>query len=318
MKALRPPEIVEALDHHIVGQASAKRAIAVAIRNRWRSQQAMIPESREFTVYRYLVAGPRGVGKSQTIQQAALAVDAPFVRVSALQLAATGTGSLAAEAVAEALVEAALGERPIEDVDLARKQAEQEGIILIDGLDRWVSTTEDQDDERLETAQRSLYRLAGATHLETRYGRFSTHDIMMFATGNLTTGRQADLPLDLQILFPKRIDLQGLSDCDLLHILSNPESSPVNDYVALLETEGLHLQFTTGALEAIAAEASELNRKIDDIGARRLAEVIETVLDELLYDDASAPRPAVVIDKQYVQARMVVEREDEDLDDFIL
>jgi ATP-dependent HslUV protease ATP-binding subunit HslU len=137
-------------------------------------------------------------------------------------------------------------------------------------------------------------------------------------TGDLTAFRPANLPVDLQTLFPRRIELEGLTRDDLLQILNNRTEAPVLDYVELLRTEGLLVSFTDDGLEAIADEAGELNHRIEDVGARRLAEVIEVVLDDLLYEDADGSRPDVTIDAAYVADRMAADKDDEDLEDFIL
>ena len=112
--------------------------------------------------------------------------------------------------------------------------------------------------------------------------------------------------------------MDGVTDDDLLYILSHAASSPINHYIALLATEGLTLRFSPDGLEAIAAEAAEQNRKTDDIGAHRLRVVIEQVLDDVLFEAADPALADVTIDAEYVSARTTVDGDDEDLTDFIL
>jgi ATP-dependent HslUV protease ATP-binding subunit HslU len=318
MSPLRPTEIVALLDRHITGQQQAKRAIAVALRNRWRAQQAGVIDHDGFASYRYLVTGPKGVGKTRTVQRAAAAIDAPFTRTSTLQLAAAGTAARAIELTFEALIESARLHSETERRDEALLSAQLSGVVLVDGLDRWIQSGDESPDDPLEIARQALYGLAAAPSIATRYGSLRTQDIMVFVSGDLTAVRPVNLPFELQSLFPRRIELESLTQDDLLQILKNRTEPPLHDYIALLRTEGLQLHFTDDGLEAIAAEAGDLNHRIEDIGARRLAEVIEIVLDDLLFEDAEPSKPDVTIDAAYVTQRMAADKDDEDLDDFIL
>lgn len=318
MLSLRPPEIVRELDRFVAGQAQAKRAIAIAIRNRWRHQQAGDIHSADLTTFRYLVCGPRGCGRTHTIEHAAIAVAAPLVKVNFLELAAIGDPQRAIGQVVGDLVDAAFEMDSCGDLERAINEAEESGIILIDSVDRWQLQGEDAGGDLLETAQQALIGLAAGTSTETRHGRIRMPHILMFATGNALGSRAGDTPPDLQMLFPKRIELEQLDENDLLHILEHPERSPIRDYVALLKTEGLDVEFTRDGIEAIATEAVEQNRRIDDIGARRLSAIIEMVLDDLLYCDGDVQDQTVTIDAAYVAERTGGEREDEDLEDFIL
>lgn len=318
MIPLRPTEIVALLDRHIPSQQQAKRAIAVAIRNRWRSRQAGVFDLDGLASYRFLVSGPKGAGKTRIVCQAAAAIEGPFARTSVIQLAAAGTPAQAVQLTFEALIECARRQSETDDIDAAIGEAQTSGIIMVDGLDRWLLSSDELPDDPLEDARRALYSLAASPFIDTRYGSLRTQDIMVFVTGDLTATRAANLPSDLQTLFPRRIELESLTQHDLLQILHNRTESPVHDYVALLRTEGLQLSFTDDGLEAIASEAGELNHRIEDIGARRLAEVIEIVLDDLLYEDADGSRPDVTIDAAYVAQRMAADKDEEDLDDFIL
>lgn len=318
MLALRPPEIVRELDRYVAGQQRAKRALAIAIRNRWRHQQAGDIHASELMTYRYLVCGPRGCGRTHTIERAAQAVAAPFVRVHVLELAAAGDAQRAIAQVLGELVDAAREQGSADSLESAIHEAECAGMILIDGIDRWPQQGDDLPGDPPEAVQQALIGLAAGTSGETRHGIVRTRQIMMFATGSVLGSRPTDTPPDLQILFPKRIDLEQLDENDLLHILEHPERSPVKDYVALLKAEGVDVVFTRDGIEEIAIEAIDRNRHTEDIGARRLATVIEDVVEELLYCAPDVPGQSVTIDAAYVAERASGDRDDEDLEDFIL
>ena len=318
MKSLRPPEIVQLLDEHIVGQQRAKRALAVAIRNRWRDQQIDTGFRDDRIPYRYILTGPRGAGKTTLVRRAALVLEAPFASVSVSQLASAGSADRAIELACEALVQSARCISETTDLDAAILDVESSGILLIDGFDRWLHGTDDTLDEPLQIAQLALYGLAAAPRLDVAFGQVHARNIMVFVTGDLTAARHADVPDDLQHLFPRRLELDALTHADLLDILVNPNMSPLNDFAALLHADGLQIVFSRDGIEAIAGAASDLNTRIEDIGARRLIEVVEFVLDDLLYDGTSAAASSVTIDEAYVASRLSAERDDEDLDDFIL
>lgn len=318
MKPLTPPQIVQALDETVIGQTEAKQAVAVAIRNRWRSQQAGVPVPEDLPLYRYLVTGPRGAGKSMLIRQAAEVIGAPFTRVSAAQLAAHRSSEAAASAVVEALVESA--KHTGEDTCAAIEAVRRAGIILIDDLQHWFhpGTDEDEDTGRPEAIARAVYRLAALPEHTTRYGQISLDEVLIFATGPLMAGKLADLSPDLQSLFPRRVDLEGLTEEDLLSILSSRAASPMHYYTALLAADGVCVTCSQDGMEAIASEAADQNRRGDDIGAHRLAQVIETVLDDVFYSGVESSGTHVTIDAAYVNQRLAVEADDEDLEDFIL
>lgn len=317
MKPLTPRELVKELDCSIVGQEPAKRGLAIAIRNRWRSQQSQLCAGEDIATFRYLITGPRGAGKSALVRRAAQASDAPFAHISALRLAGPGAQEKAAGTMLESLVECvqprfATQEQAVANVSLS-------AIILIDGIDRLfpAGLSDESRDDRLEAAQQTFYRLLSTPGFHTRHGEIPTANLLIFAAGHTPASRLGDQWPDLHASFPRRIELDNLTDDDLLHILSNGTSSPIQHYIALMASEGLTLHFTPPGLEAIASEAGEQNRKTEDVGARRLSIVIEEVLDELLFDPAGAPQTDVTIDAGYVAARITVDGDD-DLADFIL
>lgn len=309
MKPLTAPEIVKELDRHIASQEQAKRTLAVALRNRWRRQRAEACLPDDPFVHHFLIAGPRGAGKSEIVRRAAQAIDAPFLQLHALQL----TDETSVDAPIRAIIDTLLDGTSHDD---PRAEVERAGVILIEGIDHW--PVDDDDEDGYGRFRQAVLRFATTPVLETRRGHISTRDLMMFATGSVVTGRSTDIPPDLQYAFPGRIELDPLCEGDLLRILTNPETSPATSYAALLATEGLQVTFSPAALGVIASKCAELNRGVEDIGARRLTDVIEMVLDDLLFDPASALTTHLVIDESYVSSRLDGGPEDDDLDDFIL
>lgn len=317
MESLRSREIVEQLDRVVVGQPDAKRAIATAIRARWRAGQSGVDTPPEQGTWRYLITGTRGTGKTTLVQQAARITGAPFVRVSLLQLAA-GDPSRAGKRTLESLVRSAKELHPEVDDRQAVRIAEQEGMILIDGIERWVRGGDDDGPEPLLAAQRAIYDLAAGDKCKTRFGWMNTGSILQFATGNWSSGRGGDVAPEVQMLFPNQIQLDQLEREDLAEILAGKESSLLAQYIATARTEGIILEFTRDAIDAIVDEAVNRNRHQEDIGARRLQEVLEDLLDDLLFEGPGNDSIHQTIDAAFVAERATLEREDEDLDDFIL
>jgi ATP-dependent protease HslVU (ClpYQ) ATPase subunit len=318
MLDLTPTDIVQYLDRHVVGQQRAKRAIAISIRNRWRRQAAGPIRLDELATCRYLIGGPRGCGRSRMVEAAAKAVEAPFVRTSLLELAAAGNPQRASERVLESLVESARHQPGELTVDDAIREVEHAGIVLFDDIERWTPAADDAASDTLESAQQAMLSLAAGAFVDTSLGRIHTRDILMFATGSIVAARASDIPLDIQMLFPRRIDLDGLHLADLLALMSDESMSPLTAYLQLLHADGIAVEITRDAIEEIVAQAVDLNRRIEDIGARRLVPLIETVLDDYLFGDTTAlPQPAV-IDARYVVSRLSEDGDEEDLEDFIL
>ncbi len=317
METLRSRELVERLDRVVAGQPHAKRAIATAIRARWRQQESGLPGQSEPGAWRYLVTGPRGSGKTTLVHQAANIVGAPFTRISLLQLA-TGDPSKASRRTLEALVKSARELHPDLDDRRAARIAEREGIILINGIERWVRANDDDGPEPILAAQRAIYDLSAGEQCKTRFGMLDTSNILLFATGNWPSGRGSDIAPEVMMLFPHQIGLDQLEPADLKEILAGSETALLARYIAMAHTEGIDLRFTRDGIDAIVDEAINRNRHQDDIGARRLSEVLEDLLDDLMFDGPGDEQSCQVIDAAYVDERATFERDEEDLDDFIL
>lgn len=317
MTTLRSREVVEQLDRVVAGQRHAKRAIATAIRARWRQQVSGFCSQSEPGAWRYLVTGPRGSGKTTLIQQAANTVNAPFVRVSLLHLA-TGDPARACKRTLEALVKSACELHPELDDRRAADVAAREGIILVDGIERWVRASDDDGPEPLLAAQRAIYDLAAGERCKTRFGVLETGNILVFATGNWSTGRGSDIAPEVSMLFPHQVCLDQLEPDDMRQILAGSKTAMLPRYIALARTEGIELEFTQDGIDAMVDEAINRNRHQEDIGARRLPEVLEDLLDDLMFDSPGDQTIQQVIDAAFVTERATFERDEEDLDDFIL
>ncbi len=444
MSAMTPQEIVSELDRHIVGQANAKRAVAIALRNRWRRQQVVEPMRGEITPKNILMIGPTGVGKTEIARRLARLADAPFIKVEATKFTEVGYvgkdvdsiirdlvdmavkqerglqmkrqraraedaaedrvldilvaparpsgadlgGAAPADNTARQVMRKRLREGLLDDKEIeidvneskpaleimgpagmeemaeqlkgmfanigsikrkARKfkvadamkhlvdeeaakllneddikqaalnNAEQNGIVFIDEIDKVTSRSETSGaDVSRQGVQRDLLPLVEGTTVNTKYGMVKTDHILFIASGAFHLSKPSDLIPELQGRFPIRVELGSLSVDDFEAILTQTHASLVKQYQALLATEGVTLEFTADAIRRLAQIAFDVNERTENIGARRLATVMERLLDEVSFDAPNRGGQTVLLDAGIVNAKLAELAKNEDLSCYIL
>jgi ATP-dependent HslUV protease ATP-binding subunit HslU len=440
--SMRPQEIVHELDKYIVGQGRAKRAVAIALRNRWRRLQVAEPLRQEITPKNILMIGPTGVGKTEIARRLARLADAPFIKVEATKFTEVGYVGRDVDTIVRDLVEISVkqtreqamkrvraraqdaaeerildvllptargvgfqersaeesatrqkfrkrlreGELDDKEIDVevaaasaqmeilappgmeeltsqiqgmlsnlgggrrrlrrmkireaaeilseeeaarlvnddelksrALSNAEQNGIVFLDEIDKITSRSEVQGaDVSRQGVQRDLLPLVEGTTVSTRYGMVKTDHILFIASGAFHLAKPSDLIPELQGRFPIRVELDSLSVDDFERILTATDASQVKQYQALLETEGVKLDFKPEAIRRLAQIAYQVNEKTENIGARRLYTVLEKLLEEISFDAGGRGPGAVTIDAAYVDARLADLARDEDLARYVL
>ena len=440
---MTPQEIVHALDKHIVGQHAAKRAVAIALRNRWRRQQVDEKMRSEITPKNILMIGPTGVGKTEIARRLAKLADAPFIKVEATKFTEVGyvgkdvdaivrdladiavkrereaamlrqrarAEDSAEERVLDALVpapragfgldtapsgdntarqvmrkrlrEGALNDKEIE-IEVAEPRAgleimtppgmeemaeqmknlfsqigggrrkarkvrigeamklladeeaaklvnddevkaralantENNGIVFIDEIDKIATRSEMAGaDVSRQGVQRDLLPLVEGTTITTKYGMVKTDHILFIASGAFHLSKPSDLIPELQGRFPIRVELAPLSVDDFEAILTSTHASLLKQYQALLATEGVTLQFEPSAIRRLAQIAHDVNERTENIGARRLATVMERLLDEVSFDAPNRSGQTIRIDEALVGERLGDLARNEDLSRYIL
>lgn len=436
MTGFSPREIVSELDRHIVGQQDAKRAVAIALRNRWRRQQVPDPLRDEILPKNILMIGPTGVGKTEIARRLARLAQAPFLKVEAtkftevgyvgrdvdsiirdlletaiqdsratLRRQVTAKAELAAEdRVLDALVgdsasqetrqkfrkmlrEGSLNDREIEfqvrdsggatmpsidipgmpgaqmgmlnlndlfgkafggatktrkmkvadsyevllreeadkllDEEQVIKQAisavENNGIVFLDEIDKICARAEARSaDVSREGVQRDLLPLIEGTTVSTKHGPVKTDHILFIASGAFHTAKPSDLLPELQGRLPIRVELQPLSADDFRRILTEPEASLIKQYIALLATEDVTLTFADDAISALAELAAEVNRTVENIGARRLHTLLEKLLEDISFSAPDRSGDVLTLTGADVQERIAPLAKKSDLSKFIL
>jgi ATP-dependent HslUV protease ATP-binding subunit HslU len=433
--AFTPREIVSELDRFIVGQADAKRAVAIALRNRWRRQQLPIELREEVLPKNILMIGPTGVGKTEISRRLAKLAQAPFIKVEATKFTEVGYVGRDVEQIVRDLLEVGIAQvrerkrRDVEaqaearaedrlldalvgatasagtrdtfrrklraselddkDVELEMRDqggapafeipgmpnaqismvnlgdifgkafggrakmrrmtvseahapliaeeadklldndaivreaiatVENDGIVFLDEIDKICARSEMRGggDVSREGVQRDLLPLIEGTTVATKYGQVKTDHILFIASGAFHTAKPSDLLPELQGRLPIRVELKALTREDFRRILTEPEASLIKQYVALLATEGVALDFTDDGITAIADVAAQVNASVENIGARRLQTIMERVLDEVSFSATDRPGEKIVVDGAYVHARVDSLAKDQDLSRFIL
>ena len=436
MTNFSPREIVSELDRHIVGQNEAKRAVAVALRNRWRRQQLPDELRDEVLPKNILMIGPTGVGKTEIARRLARLDKAPFLKVEATKFTEVGYVGRDVEQIVRDLVETAIhmvrdthrkevhakaelqaeervldalvgegaseatrdsfrqklrsgelddkevelevadsgsmglptfdipgapgaqmgminlndmlgkafggrtkprrmtvaesyevlveeeGDKLVDEDKIVREAidiVEQNGIVFLDELDKICARTERYGaDVSREGVQRDLLPLIEGTTVSTKHGPVKTDYVLFIASGAFHVAKPSDLLPELQGRLPIRVELKALSEEDFGRILREPENSLVKQYVALMGTEGVDLEFTEDAIDELARLAAEVNAHVENIGARRLHTVLEKLLDEISFTATDRKGETVAIDSEYVRAQVSDLAKDADLSKFIL
>ena len=443
---MTPREVVSELDRYIVGQRDAKRAVAIALRNRWRRQ--LVPEDlrEEIVPKNIIMIGPTGVGKTEISRRLAKLAQAPFIKVEASKFTEVGyvgrdvesiirdltdlavnmvkeeekqkvemkAREIAEERILDLLLPPLPASKPEADdsetdrahgtreklkkmlrdgklndrfVDIEMTQAvmpmievltpqgmegmefnlkemfsnllpkrtkkktvkipealeiltqeeaaklidmdkvtaeavhrvEHSGIVFIDEIDKIAGreSTHGPDVSR-EGVQRDLLPIVEGSTVNTKYGMVRTDHILFVASGAFHTAKPSDLIPEFQGRFPIRVELSPLGQEDFIRILTEPKNALIKQYMALLETEWVHLSFSEDAIVEISKIAAQVNERTENIGARRLQTVMERLLDEISYTAPEMPGKEIAINAEYVRERLSPILKDEDLSRYIL
>ncbi|MGB0571081.1 MAG: ATP-dependent protease ATPase subunit HslU [Alphaproteobacteria bacterium] len=436
MTNFSPREIVSELDRFIIGQNDAKRAVAIALRNRWRRQQLTGEMREEVLPKNILMIGPTGVGKTEISRRLARLANAPFIKIEATKFTEVGYVGRDVESIIRDLVEQAIlmtretkrkevvaqaelnaearvldalvgenasestrtsfrdklrsgklddkeieidvadtgaGDLPtmdipgmpggqmgminlndmlgkafgqqtkprrmtvaesydvligdeadklLDDEKLVRealKSVEDNGIVFLDEIDKITARSDRQGaDVSREGVQRDLLPLIEGTTVVTKHGAVKTDHILFIASGAFHLAKPSDLLPELQGRLPIRVELRALTQEDFGRILREPENSLIRQYVALMGTEGVTLNFTETAIDTLAEMSAQINHTVENIGARRLHTVLERLLDEISFSAPDRDGEEISIDEAMVRERLEELTKNADLSKFIL
>lgn len=436
MTSLTPREITSELDRFIVGQDDAKRAVAIALRNRWRRQQLPKELREEVLPKNILMVGPTGVGKTEIARRLAKLAQAPFIKVEATKFTEIGYVGRDVEQIIRDLVEIAIHmtrerlreevkgkaelhaeervldalvgasatpetrqkfRRLLHDGELAEKEieldvndsssinmptfdvpgmpgaqmgmmnlgdmlgkafaprtktrkmtiseayvvliqeesdklldadkvvreaidmVEQNGIVFIDEIDKICARSDRSGgDVSREGVQRDLLPLIEGTSVSTKHGTIKTDHILFITSGAFHLAKPSDLLPELQGRLPIRVELKALSENDFVRILTEPEANLIRQLKAMLETESVMLSFTEDAILEIATLAANVNRTVENIGARRLHTILEKLMEDISFDAPSMTGQTITITHKEVQDKVSAVAHNTDLSKFIL
>lgn len=433
--SLSPKQIVAELDKYIIGQTEAKKAVAVALRNRYRRSKLSKAEMEEITPKNIIMKGPTGVGKTEIARRLAKLVGAPFIKVEATKYTEVGYVGRDVESMIRDLAEcsvrlvkeeqfktvtekagAVVDKKLVKIIALARKadkgetpddifeknileglqkgyydnevieievidepkpvavaggaeisigsifgdimpkkkkkrkvsvkearamllneeadklidsdavneeairRAEQEGIIFIDEIDKIAAkgTGSSGQDVSREGVQRDILPIVEGSTVMTKYGPIKTDYILFIAAGAFHVSKVSDLIPELQGRFPILVELDSLKKDDFVKILTTPRNAITLQYSTLLAVDGVDLKFTDEAIEEIATLAEDMNITSEDIGARRLHTVMEELLEDISFEADGETQKQVIIDKEFVQKKLGIEKKSKDLKKYIL
>jgi ATP-dependent HslUV protease ATP-binding subunit HslU len=214
-------------------------------------------------------------------------------------------------------------EQKLIDMDQVTRQAvervEQSGIVFLDEMDKIAGREGSRGpDVSREGVQRDILPIVEGTTVSTRYGMVRTDHILFIAAGAFHVSKPSDLIPELQGRFPIRVEMKPLTTGDFFRILTEPKNALIKQYIALMETEGIHLKFTDEAISEIAAVATQVNEDTENIGARRLHTIMERVLEEISFEGPDLKKKTVTIDPAYVKKRLADIARDQDLSRYIL